>query len=72
MYKLEKYKQHINQHKECEHKYRLMDSKTTQIQADNRQVSIHILGVSTVKNVLIFNSVERSRKEKRSDATNQT
>ncbi|PFV39824.1 hypothetical protein COL00_26635 [Bacillus cereus] len=30
--------------RECEHKYRLMDSKTTQIQADNRQVSIHILG----------------------------
>ncbi|MEH7043761.1 hypothetical protein V7055_09900 [Bacillus thuringiensis] len=48
MFKLEKYKQHINQHinqhKQCEHKYRLMDSKTTQIQADNRQVSIHILG----------------------------
>ncbi|PEM45575.1 hypothetical protein COF80_32480 [Bacillus toyonensis] len=44
MWKLEKYKQHINRHKECEHKYQLMDSKTTQIQADNRQVSIHILG----------------------------
>ncbi|MES5847942.1 MULTISPECIES: hypothetical protein [unclassified Bacillus cereus group] len=44
MWKLEKYKQHINQHKECEHRYQLMDSKTTQIQADNRQVSIHIFG----------------------------
>ncbi|MDF9538100.1 hypothetical protein P5750_22300 [Bacillus cereus] len=44
MWKLGKYEKHINQHKECEHKYRLMDSKTTQIQADNRQVSIHILG----------------------------
>ncbi|ONG62396.1 hypothetical protein [Bacillus cereus] len=44
MWKLEKYKQHINQHKECEHKYRLMDSKTTMIQAENKQVSIHIFG----------------------------
>lgn len=44
VWKLEKYKQQINQYKECEHKYRLMDSKTTQIQADNKQVSIHILG----------------------------
>ncbi|TKI97304.1 hypothetical protein FC699_08050 [Bacillus wiedmannii] len=44
MWKLGKYEKHINQHKECEHKYRLMDSKTTKIQADNRQVSIHILG----------------------------
>lgn len=29
---------------ECEHKYLLMDSKTTQVQSDNRQVSIHIFG----------------------------
>ncbi|PFC25644.1 hypothetical protein [Bacillus thuringiensis] len=44
IFKLGKYQQHVNQHKECEHKYQLMDSKTTQVQADNRQVSIHILG----------------------------
>ncbi|MEC2715094.1 hypothetical protein P9Z56_06965 [Bacillus cereus] len=44
IFKLGKYQQHANQHKECEHKYTLMDSKTTQVQADNRQVSIHILG----------------------------
>ncbi|MDA2593159.1 hypothetical protein PDQ30_23205 [Bacillus cereus group sp. Bc065] len=44
MFKLGKYTQNSIQHKECEHKYQLMDSKTTQIQADNRQVSIHILG----------------------------
>ncbi|WP_336821146.1 hypothetical protein [Bacillus thuringiensis] len=39
-FKLGKYKQHIKQNKECEHKYRLMDSKTTTM--GNR--SIHILG----------------------------
>ncbi|HDR3902420.1 TPA: hypothetical protein QCO88_005077 [Bacillus cereus] len=44
MWKLGKYEKCINQRKECEHKYQLMDSKTTQIQSDNRQVSIHILG----------------------------
>ncbi|MBP3967722.1 hypothetical protein KAF80_01505 [Bacillus sp. WL1] len=44
MWKLAKYEKRINKHKECEHNYRLMDSKTTQISADNRQVSIHILG----------------------------
>ncbi|MED2128934.1 hypothetical protein P4V88_27500 [Bacillus thuringiensis] len=44
VWKLEKYKHHFKQNRECEHKYRLMDSKTTQIQSDNRQVSIHILG----------------------------
>ncbi|TKI74458.1 hypothetical protein FC701_36350 [Bacillus mycoides] len=41
---MNKYKQNINQPKPCEHKYRLMDSKTTRAQADNRQVSIGVYG----------------------------
>ncbi|AZJ23588.1 hypothetical protein CT694_07755 [Bacillus wiedmannii bv. thuringiensis] len=43
VWKSRKYER-INQHKECEHKYRLMDSKTAQLQSDNRQVSINVLG----------------------------
>ena len=44
MYKLGKYEKNINQHKECEHKYQVLDSETTSFYADGGQVAIDVSG----------------------------